>query len=269
MAETPIRITSTSEIQDFRKKIKEKCGKVESNFTVFPQTVKEWIDEGRLSYVEIGSVVYLILESERDRVIYFFSDSFQSLSTTIDKLSLILKVPSVLEIVTKEEVNPLVKNPSMTLLRMSSTSIPAVVDNDYDGTLSAQRSDVDDLENILTTSFDPIAERVPTKRDLKKIIADSNSGGIEVIRRDGKIIGVMIYSIDPTTIHLRYWWTDPLYRGQNIGGRLLKKFFYLGQRCKRMILWVSLTNDNAIKRYTHYGFNAERMYDHIYKINCV
>ena len=40
-----------------------------------------------------------------------------------------------------------------------------------------------------------------------------------------------------------------------------------GKDTKRQIFWVIRTNENAIKRYKHYGFNEENMFDYVMQYN--
>jgi hypothetical protein len=44
---------------------------------------------------------------------------------------------------------------------------------------------------------------------------------------------------------------------------LLNEFFSNSVGTKRQLFWVIQTNENAIKRYIHYGFNSENLYDYI------
>ena len=66
-----------------------------------------------------------------------------------------------------------------------------------------------------------------------------------------------------TTNYLRYWFTHPNYRDKKIGSKLLRHFFKIGEDTKRQIFWVIQSNENAIKRYRHYGFKEENMFDYV------
>ena len=77
------------------------------------------------------------------------------------------------------------------------------------------------------------------------------------------MVGFLIYELKATTLYLRYWFTHPDYRDRKVGSRLLCRFFEEGKDTKRQLLWVIRTNDNAIKRYRHYSFVEENMYDYI------
>lgn len=65
------------------------------------------------------------------------------------------------------------------------------------------------------------------------------------------------------TWYLRYWFTSSKYRNQGVGAKLLKSSLFLAKETKRQILWVISENENAIKRYEHYGFKRELMNDYV------
>ena len=75
------------------------------------------------------------------------------------------------------------------------------------------------------------------------------------------ILGFVIFDLLPATLYLRYWFAHPVARGKGVGGRLLKAMFAAGSDTKRQYFWVKTDNENAIKRYQHYGFAFEPMKD--------
>lgn len=52
----------------------------------------------------------------------------------------------------------------------------------------------------------------------------------------------------------------------NIGSKLFNSFMYEGRNTKRQLLWVITHNINAIKRYVHYGFKPEKLFDYVLKL---
>ena len=75
------------------------------------------------------------------------------------------------------------------------------------------------------------------------------------------IDGFVIFDLSPAMLYLRYWFVHPSARGRGVGGRLLKAMFAAGRTTKRQYFWVKTDNNNAIKRYQHYGFQFEPMKD--------
>ena len=44
----------------------------------------------------------------------------------------------------------------------------------------------------------------------------------------------------------------------------MNKYFNLSSNARRFIFWVISTNENAIKRYEHYGYSKENLYDYVF-----
>ena len=78
-----------------------------------------------------------------------------------------------------------------------------------------------------------------------------------------KIVGFIIYDLYSTTLYLRYWFVDPLHRNLKIGSKLFREFRNRGKNTSRQLFWVIRSNQNAIKRYLHYGFKEENMYNYV------
>ena len=124
----------------------------------------------------------------------------------------------------------------------------------------AKVDDLEQVETLLLTYFDEKIEQIPLTAEIARMIADKHVLKCIV---NGNIAGILLYELNASTLYLRYWLTLPEYRDQGVGSALFKCFFLLGKETKRQILWVMQDNENAIKRYEHYGFKQENMYDYI------
>ena len=91
-----------------------------------------------------------------------------------------------------------------------------------------------------------------------------NKNSMLVIKDEEKIAGFIIFEIKGFTSYLRYWFVDEKYRNKKVGSQLISKFFDLSGNTKRIIFWVIQSNENAIKRYKHYGFTEENLVDHVF-----
>ena len=120
--------------------------------------------------------------------------------------------------------------------------------------------DVSVIKCLLDAYFIAEEEQVPSVKEIEKWIAKQ---AIYVVRgsADNPILGFVIFDLSPATLYLRYWFVHPSVRGRGVGGRLLKAMFAAGRDTKRQYFWVKTDNDNAIKRYQHYGFVFEPMKD--------
>lgn len=146
-----------------------------------------------------------------------------------------------------------------SLVRMTRMTSP--MEYTADSTIrKATEQDIPVVSQLLHTYFDEQTEQIPYDEELMDY---ARQGHVLVCEEHGKIAGLLIYELNATTLYLRYWFTHPDYRDRKVGSRLLRRFFEEGKDTKRQLFWVINTNENAIKRYRHYGFNEENMYDYV------
>ena len=120
--------------------------------------------------------------------------------------------------------------------------------------------DVQEILKLYDTYFDAYIEQIPLREELERWIASDH---VLVYRADGHIVGFLIYDLTGVTLYLRYWFVHPEYRDQKIGAILFKEFMRRGENTRRQLFWVISSNENAIKRYVHYGFAIEKMFDYV------
>ncbi len=120
--------------------------------------------------------------------------------------------------------------------------------------------DVQEILKLYDTYFDAYSEQIPLREELERWIASDH---VLVYRADGHIVGFLIYDLTGVTLYLRYWFVHPEYRDQKIGAILFKEFMRRGENTRRQLFWVISSNENAIKRYVHYGFAIEKMFDYV------
>lgn len=122
----------------------------------------------------------------------------------------------------------------------------------------ASADDAISIKRLLDTFFVAEEEQIPSVEEIGKWIEAQT---LYVIRgnADSPILGFVIFDLAPATLYLRYWFVHPSARGKGVGGRLLKAMFAAGGGTKRQYFWVRADNENAIKRYRHYGFEFEPM----------
>ena len=124
----------------------------------------------------------------------------------------------------------------------------------------ANSEDAIKIKSLLNRYFVAEEEQLPVVDEIQRWI---DAGTLYLIRgeSDNHILGFTIFDLTPTTLYLRYWFVHPNSRGKGVGGRLLKAMFAAGRGTKRQYFWVKTDNDNAIKRYQHYGFQFEPIKD--------
>ncbi|MFA6771003.1 MAG: GNAT family N-acetyltransferase, partial [Bacteroidales bacterium] len=63
------------------------------------------------------------------------------------------------------------------------------------------------------------------------------------------------------TSYLKFLFVHPKHRDKKIGSALLSNYFMRSKDAKLMILWVLLSNENAVGIYKHYGFQMDNFYN--------
>lgn len=128
----------------------------------------------------------------------------------------------------------------------------------------ATEADIPQVSKLLHEYFNPQNEQIPYEEEL---LDYARQGHVFVCEEQGCMAGFLIYELNITTLYLRYWFTHPDFREKKVGSRLLRRFFEEGRETKRQLFWVIRTNENAIKRYKHYGFIEENMFDYVMQYN--
>jgi len=125
-------------------------------------------------------------------------------------------------------------------------------------TENAHPNQAEQIFNILDKYFDKYCEQIPLLEEITQFINNKN---VFVITEQQKVLAFVIYEIKGMTSYLRYWFVLPEYRDKKYGSILLRRFFYESRNTKRQIFWVLASNENAIIKYKHYGFETETIQD--------
>lgn len=240
----------------------------------FPDPVKHalWIKKGDCYIDRVGNTLYIIKESQDFWNVFFCS-------TTIDGFEVDLKdflkqnpnISMMFDLVGRDiQCKPLVEKfkelgckEATSLVRMTRLTDPMEYVPD-DTIRYATENDLSLISQQLHQYFDVRTEQIPYDEELLEYVKDKR---ILVCEENGVVIGHLIFDLNATTLYLRYWFTHPDYRDMKVGSRLLRRFFEEGKNTKRQLLWVVRTNENAIKRYKHFGFEEENMFDFVMQYN--
>lgn len=243
-------------------------GLIVSNF--FPDEVRmtAWCRDGAFFEQRCGDTQFLFRKQAGFRNLYFMSKSSDAIIVDLEAfLSENGKERWVADLIGPDSVcRPLESafashgfNPLTTLQRMwRRTPIEAYSQQpDVD---RANHEDAADIKSLLNRYFIAEEEQLPSIEEIDRWI---DAGTLYLVRGDSahSILGFTIFDLTPAALYLRYWFVHPDSRGEGVGGRLLKSMFAAGSTTKRQYFWVKADNDNAIKRYQHYGFQFEPMKD--------
>lgn len=261
-------IKSYEQIAGYISSVKQLKQGFITNFYLDRDKTDMWAAQGILWCVRIGDVFFVLKKQDAFYGLYYIAPSLQTLETALE---LLVKQHSdwvmTTDILGNEQVLPIREafgklgfESYAALVRMSRMG-PVTYADTIDETLSvAGPDDAATVMSLLHQYFDPLSEQLPLPVEIARWQAD---GRILVSKDGDQVTGFVIYELNGVTLFLRYWFVHPDYRDRKIGSKLFNLFFKKGQQSKRQLFWVKTDNENAIKRYRHFGFAAENMFDHI------
>lgn len=241
-------------------------GRMFSNFFPDESRMTRWCESGAFSYVELGESTFLMRRQESFSNIYFLSSSVEALAK--DAALLIPENNStrmVVDVLGRDAMREPVEGAfksigfsTLTTLQRMSRRTPNAQYSSEIGIEVASQSDAYAIHRLLTDNFIAEEEQIPCLGEIEDWIAAQS---ILVARGDNDIKGFVIFDLSPAALYLRYWFVSPDARGGGIGGKLMRSMFAMGANTKRQYFWVKTDNENAIKRYRHYGFEFEELKD--------
>lgn len=261
-------VTSIEQLQTLPAEIRAKRKGFITNFYLDPEKNSVWIAKGDCFTERIGDSLFVVRKDKAFWNVYYCSTTLEQLKQDLDAfINSADKIPLMFDILGRDvQCTPLVDmfnslgcEEATSLVRM--TRMTETMEYVEDKTVrKATAFDVTEISNQLRKYFDARTEQIPYDEELKEYV---KQGHVLICEEEGNKMGFLIYELNATTLYLRYWFTHPNFRDKKVGSRLLRRFFEEGKGTKRQLFWVIRSNENAIKRYKHYGFIEENMYDFV------
>lgn len=240
-------------------------GYMATNFFPDERRVSEWCETGSFALCDTGKGVFFIHGQNGFSSLYYMLDDVSTLSDAFasvrDSSAYSRIVADVVgpEVIRRKAHDAFVAagfSKISELVRMSRKT-PERSGVAAGGVSVADASDIPSLKRLFADNFNPLVEQLPSERELAYWIGRNE---ILVVRDNGGLVhSFVIFDLLPASLYLRYWFVSPQYRNQGVGSRLANSMFEKAVSTKRQYLWVITDNDNAIKRYEHYGFMCEAM----------
>lgn len=261
------KIISAEQVQGFVAEIRNLRQGYVTNFFWDDQKYPYWVGDGSLLYQKSDGCYLLVHQCGSFSNLYYIACNIENVTNAILQSS--FENDIVIDVVIKKEgkgevdaLKAIGFGPYKSLYRMSHIGLLA--DDSWekcDDVIYASMADCQLVFDALQKDFDPISEQLPSLQEVKDY---ANRNQLLVIKDEDKLCGFLIFELSGTTTwYLRYWYTSPSYRNQRVGARLLKTALVIGKNTKRQQLWVISENENAIKRYKHYGFQKEPYNDFV------
>ena len=261
------KIVSFEQVQGFVADIRNMRQGFVTNFFWDEQKHPSWLKNGSLMYQKTEGCFLLLRQNDTFSNLFYIACNMESVANAIRQT--ILENDSVIDVVIKKEGNGEVETLKsigfMTykyLYRMSHIGLLA--DDSWEKSEDVKNATIFDCQLVydaLHRDFDPLCEQLPSLQEVKDYAQREQ---LLVIKDGDKLCGFLIFEISgKTSWYLRYWYTSPEYRNRRVGAKLLKTALVIGKETKRQQLWVISENENAIKRYEHYGFQKEPINDYV------
>ena len=264
-----IPVRSPQFVMDQTETVKFVSRTLMTNFYFNKDMLDYWTRMALLFHEKIGETAFFFKKDLDFFHLYYVSPSYDELGRGLEALS---SRPAIFatDVITKIGEGVAVLDifhdhgfyRYRTLVRMCMTKSPhSQKTADSAEIRFARKDDIDKLHDILTGNFDRYAEQIPSTDE---IAMDVENNKIIVKEKNGVIAGLIHYDLIGLTSHLRRWFVNPDYRDQHVGSKLLRSYFSLSHKATRFILWVLQANENAIKRYLHYGYREDNLIDTIF-----
>ena len=238
-----------------------------SNFFPDEKRMTRWCENGTFSCEERNETMFFVRRQETFSSLYFLSGSVDALAKDsvgfLEDYSGRLVVDVLGRDAVREPLETAFKSAgfnALTTLQRMSRRTPAEMYEHEGGICVANVDDAAGIHNLLTTNFIAEEEQLPSLEEVNDwIVARSIFVARDETEHDIK--GFVVFDLAPAALYLRYWFVSPDVRGNGIGGKLMRSMFAAGANTKRQYFWVKTDNENAIKRYRHYGFEFEELKD--------
>lgn len=260
------KVESYEQIQQFATQIRSLRRGFVTNFYWDVNKHPYWLNDGSLFFEGQEECFLLLHQNEGFANLYYIATSFDAVASSVALLN--INTDLVTDLVCKgggeverESFKKMGFEPYNHLFRMSHIGQMTQTDWIPDcGVQYGTKNDAVLVEKALKTHFDPLCEQLPSLRELEEFVVRQQM----LVMKDGdKLQGFLIAEKNGMTWYLRYWYTSPDYRNQGIGAKLLRTSLDQANDTKRQLFWVIADNNNAIKRYEHYGFKRENMNDFV------
>jgi hypothetical protein len=263
-------VNTVGQVFEAIQKVKAGAAAFCTNFFPVQRKLQGWIDHGEF-FGELRDGSAFFMRKDRDFWhLYFCAASVTALQREMPLLPDLRQGRVVVDLVGDEaalsDLLGLMESAGFRryrrLYRMARASQPVPRQSRADEVqpACAGRADCDAILELLCRSFDRYAEQLPM---LYEIEAAVESGQILVAKRGEALAGLLFFETQGFTSTIRYWLVADGFRALRCGSALMRHYFAIQSAVRRFVLWVIADNEDAIRKYQHYGFAPDKLVDHV------
>lgn len=261
------RVVAYEQVQNFVGDIRNLRQGFVTNFFWDERKHPYWMENRSLFFLKADRCYLLLHRNGKFSNLFYIATDMGAVAEALGQTA--LETDSVIDIVSKQEGQEETEvlrgagfRPYRQLFRMSH--IGQLADDSWEepeGVTFGEDADVQQVYDTLQTGFDPLSEQLPSMQEVRDFVQRRQ---LLVVREGESLCGFLIFELSGrTSWYLRYWYTAPEHRNRKVGARLLKAALLKGKDTRRQQLWVVSDNENAIRRYEHYGFKREPITNHV------
>ena len=124
----------------------------------------------------------------------------------------------------------------------------------------AEKADGQAILGLIESIFDHYGEQLPMLYEIETAI---ESRQILAARSDGELAGLLFFETQGQASTVRFWAVAEKFRDLKTGSALIRHYFKIHDSVRRFTLWVNAGNDNAIRKYRHFGYAPDGLIDHV------
>lgn len=263
-------VRTVDEVFNAVQKVKAGAPAFCTNFFPAQKKLEGWIQHGELMSECRDGAAFLFKKDRNLQRFYFCAASVGMLQREIANLPVLKTDPVVTDLVGSETaLDEVMKSLEAVgfrryshLQRMARASRPitASASGADAPVVFAEAADSRAILDLLESSFDRYADQVPM---LYEIDAAIEAKQVLTIKYDGGLAAMLFFETQGFTSTIRYWVVADQFQSRRLGASLIRHYFATQSAVRRFILWVVATNENAVKKYRHYGYAPDGLVDHV------
>lgn len=265
-----ISVRTVDEVFNAIQQVKAAAPAFCTNFFPAQKKLEGWIKHGELmSECRDGAAFFF--KKDRDlQHFYFCGASVAALQREITSLPVLKTDRVVTDLVGNEsalvEVIKCLETAGFRhyshLQRMARAAQPitATANGTDAPVVFAGAADSQLIVDLLDSSFDHYADQLPMPYEIDAAIEAKQ---VLTIKCGGELAAMLFFETQGFTSTIRYWAVAGQFQSKRLGASLIRHYFATQSSVRRFILWVVATNENAVKKYQHYGYAADGLIDHV------
>ena len=260
-------VTSPSQVLEAIHRVKTAAPAFCTNLFAAEPKLRDWVAYGELRAQEFEGAAFFARKDRDFSHLYFCAAEPDALARGLARLPIIGSERLAADLVGPEPSLEVLSNrmesagfrPYSRLVRLSRTANAAALE-ETDRVELAGKNDAPAILDLLEASFDRFADQLPIRYEIQAAIAQNQ---MLVVRQDSAIAALLHFETQGFSSVLRFWIVATPFRSAGFGSMLMRHYFASQNRVRRFILWVTAVNENAVKKYSHYGYAPDGLVDQV------